>query len=143
MRTLHLVPDHLRELYEVHEYRAAAAVLSVGFPDEWADIVEFLADFRLLRSQIVAPGGRKTRMSTRVEGWFKDRGWSEKRTAVSRVVDGVELATETHKVDCYRNNVGFEWEWNSKDSVFVPGPQQLPFDEREPGSGRGRDRHPR
>lgn len=105
-------------MYEVHEYRSAAAVLIHGYPSEWGDIVTYLRKFRLPKSAIVAPGGAKTNMSKNVETWFQSRGWEEKKTSVQRVVDGTITASATHKIDCYRSRIGFEWEWNSKDSVF-------------------------
>lgn len=118
MPTTHLVPEDLRDTYEVHEYRSAAAILSQGFPTEWGDIVTFLRAFKLPKSAIVNPGGNKTGMSKQVELWFRERGWQEKSTKVRRLVDDVETASETHRIDCYKERIGFEWEWNSKDSVF-------------------------
>ena len=48
-----LLPDEIRQLYEVHEWRHACAGLSTEFPREWEDIDVVLRKFRLLRSQIV------------------------------------------------------------------------------------------
>ena len=34
------------------------------------------------------------------------------------VVDNVEHVTPTHKVDCYKNRVALEVEWNNKDPFY-------------------------
>jgi hypothetical protein len=39
MATDHLVPDDLREMYHVREWRNAAGVLATACPNEWADIM--------------------------------------------------------------------------------------------------------
>ncbi len=42
-----LLPDFIREHYEVHERKHACAILQLGFPREWEDIVAVLSEFRL------------------------------------------------------------------------------------------------
>ena len=58
MSTLHLVPADIRELYDVHEWRNAAGVLSTACPGEWADI-DVLRAFRLRRRYLTVPGGNR------------------------------------------------------------------------------------
>ena len=57
MTTEHLVPQDLRDLYHVREWRNAAGVLSTACPNEWVEIVEILRSFRLYRSEIETEGG--------------------------------------------------------------------------------------
>ena len=52
-----LVPHRLQELYEVHEWRHASAVLAQDFSSQWQDIIDVLGQFRLRRSEIVQGGG--------------------------------------------------------------------------------------
>lgn len=42
-----LGPPHGAGLYEVHEWRNAAAVLQAVYPEEWKDALEVLRRFRL------------------------------------------------------------------------------------------------
>jgi hypothetical protein len=74
MSTLHLVPDDLKQLYDVREWRNAVGVLQTACAYEWQDIVEILSNFRLLRSEIEAAGGRKSPISNQIDGAFYDRG---------------------------------------------------------------------
>jgi hypothetical protein len=56
-----LLPAFIRDHYEVHEWKHACAILHQDFPQEWADLVALLTDFRLYRSQLVAAGGKAVR----------------------------------------------------------------------------------
>lgn len=47
MSGLGLLPDHVRNLYEVHEWRNACAVLKGAHPDEWDETMQVLTEFRL------------------------------------------------------------------------------------------------
>ncbi len=53
-----LVPNDIQDLYEVREWRNALAILAAAHPDEWREIIEVLANFRLLRSDIMTRVGR-------------------------------------------------------------------------------------
>ena len=55
--SIDLLPEFIRENYEVHEWKHACAILHHDFPTEWDDILAVLSDFRLNRSWITNPGG--------------------------------------------------------------------------------------
>lgn len=112
------VPEFLLENYEVREWRHAVAILSADFPHEWADIVAVLTNFRLYRSEIVKPGGRKSGVSTRIDEELMELGWTEQCFETKIVVDNTTLESPTHKVDCFKNGVGLEIEWNNKDPFY-------------------------
>ena len=116
--SLNQVPQFLRDNYEVGEWRHAVAILSADFPEEWADIVRVLSDFRLYRSEILKPGGRKSGVSTRIDAALEDLGWTEQCFETKIVVDETVLESPTHKVDCFKNGVGLEIEWNNKDPFY-------------------------
>lgn len=113
-----VLPRFIQDNYEVREWRHASAILAADFPAEWKDIIEVLDNFRLLRSEIVEPGGSKSKIATRIDAALVARGWVEKSFATKIVIDGAESDSPTHKVDCFRNRVGLEIEWNNKDPFF-------------------------
>jgi hypothetical protein len=115
---LNQVPVFLATNYEVREWRHAVAILSADFPEEWADITRVLTEFRLYRSEIVKPGGRKSGVSTRIDDGLTRLGWAEQCFETKIVVDDTVLESPTHKVDCYKNGVGLEIEWNNKDPFY-------------------------
>jgi len=118
MPTEHLVPEDLRELYHVREWRNATGVLLTACPDEWRDVVEVLRAFRLLKSQVLTAGGGLSPISQGINGAFESRGWREKGFATKIVVDEAEYRTPTHLVDCFKGRVALELEWNNKDPFF-------------------------
>lgn len=113
-----LIPEDVSARYELHEWRHACAILKHDFPDEWKDLIEVLREFRLLRSEIVAPGGGKSRVSSRFDSALYARGWLEKPFDTSVLVDGAKLNSPTHKVDCFKGGIALEVEWNNKDPFF-------------------------
>lgn len=110
--------DFIRENYEIYEWRHASAVLENDFPDEWNDITNVLTTFRLRRSYIAIGGGNKSPVANYIDREFRSKGWVEKAFDVSVIVDGKEHDSPTHKVDCYKNQVALEIEWNNKDPFF-------------------------
>jgi len=142
MSTEHLVPDELRRLYYVKEWRNATGVLQTACPREWEDIAEVLRAFRLLRSEVEAAGKNRSPISRQIDGAFYARGWTEENFNASVTVIGtgrpnrrkrtftrsqnsqsdrpVGLSYEspTHAVDCFRGRVALEVEWNNKDPFF-------------------------
>jgi len=118
LSTLHLIPADIAELYEVHEWRNAAGVLSTACPSEWADIQDALRAFRLYRSEILTAGGSRSSIVERLERPLKVTGWIEKQFATAIVVDGEQRDSPTHSVDCFKGRVALEVEWNNKDPFY-------------------------
>ncbi len=118
MTTTHLIPADIQELYEVHEWRNAAGVLATSRPDEWGDVVAALRVFTLLRSEIISPGGAKSKIANRFDTSLKARGWVEKQFKTAVQLDDETFESPTHKIDCYKNRVALEVEWNNKDPFF-------------------------
>lgn len=116
--SIELLPEFIRQNYEIHEWKHACAILKMDFPEEWSDILSVLQDFRLYRSWITTPGGRKSKVSGFIDEYLYERGWVEKEFATSVVVDEKTMETPTHKVDCFRNRVALEIEWNNKDPFY-------------------------
>jgi Restriction endonuclease BglII len=112
------IPENLHARYEIHEWRHASAVLMNDFPEEWAEICEVLAAFTLLKSRIVVPGGSKSLLAAAIDGPLTKLGWEEREFDTSIVVDGESRDSPTHKVDCFKNKVGLEIEWNNKDPFY-------------------------
>ena len=54
---------------------------------------------------------------SKLDSHFIRLGWVEKRFETSIVVDKTDV-TPTHKVDCYKNRVALEVEWNNKDPFY-------------------------
>ncbi|MEA1901442.1 MAG: BglII/BstYI family type II restriction endonuclease [Thermodesulfobacteriota bacterium] len=116
--SIELLPKFIRENYEVHEWKHACAILKEDFPNEWNDIISVLTDFRLNKSWIIKPGGRKSKASGYIDEFLYDRDWIEKEFTTQVVVDDHTMDTPTHKIDCFKNRVALEIEWNNKDPFY-------------------------
>lgn len=120
-RTLDLIPKELSEFYEFQEWRNAVAVLATAYPEEWADILEILADFRILRSDIGElgeKGGGKSKVAIRMDRMFRARQWIPKEFDTKIVIDNVPIESPTHEVDCFKGKVALELEWNNKTEFY-------------------------
>lgn len=112
------LPLFIREHYECHEWRHASAILAGDFPDEWDDLIAVLTAFRLRREWIEVGGGSKSKVSGFIDAFLYDRNWTERQFDTAVTVDDTTFPSPTHKVDCYRNKVAVEIEWNNKDPFF-------------------------
>lgn len=112
------LPPFVRDNYECHEWKHASAILSQDFPAEWADLLDLLCAFRLKKSWITQGGGNKTRLASFIDSFLTSRGWEEKQFQTAVEVDGARQDSPTHKIDCYKNSVALEIEWNNKDPFF-------------------------
>ncbi len=115
---LELLPEFITSNFEAHEWKHACAILHRDFNREWKDIIDVLTNFRFRKSWIVEGGGRKSRVAEAIDREFNQRGWVEKDFSTKIVVDEDEMNSPTHKVDCYKNKIALEIEWNNKDPFF-------------------------
>ncbi len=113
-----LYPPEIRKLYEIHDWRNASVVLKGVRPAEWDDLMVVLGAFRLRRSHIITGGGNKSRVSHSLDSHLYRLGWSEKHFDTRISVDETVYETPTHAVDCFKNRVALEVEWNNKDPFF-------------------------
>jgi hypothetical protein len=112
------LPEFIRDNYEIHEWRHALAILRSDLPSEYADIVAVLTEFRLLRSWIAVGGGRKSKLAEWIDGALGARGWQPRNFDTKITVDETSVESPTHEVDCFKNRVALEIEWNNKDPFF-------------------------
>ncbi|MDD3469994.1 MAG: BglII/BstYI family type II restriction endonuclease [Thermoguttaceae bacterium] len=115
---IHDIPPDIREKFEVHEWKHAVAILKYDFPQEWNDLIDALRALWIPEDWVRQPGGRKSRIAIWLDQFLSERGWVEKGFSTAIKVDGVEIDTPTHKVDCFKNGIAMELEWNNKDPFF-------------------------
>ncbi len=121
------LPGSVKERFECRQWRNALAVLQGAFPAEWADLVEVLETFKLCKSAITSSGGNKSTIASAIDSHFAKLGWQETgfetRVTVRQMpavgaYSEISYESPTHKVDCFKNGVGVEVEWNNKDTFF-------------------------
>jgi hypothetical protein len=112
------VPAEVRDVYDVHDYRHAAAILAGEFPTEFKDVCRALLRFRFTEDDVKEPGGNESAIPKNFSKLLRPLGWEESNLKAERVVDGKTIAEETHKIDYIKSRVALDLEWNSKDQTF-------------------------
>lgn len=116
--SVELLPAFIRKHYEVHEWKHACAILHQDFAPEWNDICEVMTEFRFRKSWIAVGGGRKSEVSAKIDSELYKRGWKEKHFDTEILIDDEPIESPTHKIDCFKNRVALEIEWNNKDPFY-------------------------
>ena len=111
-------PKSIRDHYEIHQWRHACAILKQDFSIEYAELIDVLNRFRLRKSHITVGGGRKSKVADWIDSELVAKGWVEKSFETSITVDQSVTESPTHAVDCFKNRVAIEIEWNNKDPFF-------------------------
>lgn len=112
------LPEDIRDLYEIYDYRHCAAILANEFPIEFQELLTAFRQFRITRHDILTPGGNESTIPKIVSSLLRPLGWKEDQLQAEVVVDGVSVTSDTHKVDYLKGHVAFDLEWNSKDQTF-------------------------
>nr|WP_210348952.1 BglII/BstYI family type II restriction endonuclease [Aurantimonas marina] len=94
------------------------AILTAVHPEEFANLKGVLDGFSLNHSAFSVGGGNKSLMAKSIDSALYALGWTEKAFDTKIVVDEIEYPSPTHKVDCFKNKVALEVEWNNKDPFF-------------------------
>ena len=113
-----LVPSEIRERFDVREWRNGLAVLHTAHSNEWRNILTVLREFELTAKEILASGGSKSTIASKLDRRLYELGWKEKTYKTAMIVDEVQYDAPTHKVDCVKGRVALEVEWNNKDPFF-------------------------
>lgn len=115
---LTLLPQFIRDNYECYEWRHATAVMASDFSNEFDEMCDVLTRFRLYRNYITVKGGSKSHVSKWIDGELLKHQWLETKFDTKIVVDKVVSPSPTHSVDCYKNRIALEIEWNNKDPFY-------------------------
>lgn len=112
------IPQDIKELYEIHDFKHAAAILANEFPIEFKEICEALRSFRLTIADITDPGKNESQVPKKISSILRPDGWKEGKMNAKLVVDEEVISIDTHKIDYLKGRVAFDLEWNSKDQTY-------------------------
>ena len=112
------LPEDIQGLYEIHDFKHAAAILAHEFPAEFHEICNALRNFQLAIEDITTAGGNESNIPKKFTALLRPLGWKEVKLQSRHVVDDVAINHDTHKVDYLKGRVAFDLEWNSKDQTF-------------------------
>jgi hypothetical protein len=112
------VPPEILQKFEVHDWRNALPLIATHRPTEWAEVLDVLSRFILWRSFITERGKNKSKTAIWLDEQLTGYGWVEKGFDTKIVVDQSSEDVPTHKVDCFKNKIALEVEWNNKDPFY-------------------------
>lgn len=112
------IPEDIRKLYEVHDYKHAAAILANEFPNEFKEICDVLRSFTITKENITDKGGNESQIPKKISNILRPQGWLEGKLNAKLVVDEEVINYDTHKIDYLKGRVAFDLEWNSKDQTY-------------------------
>ncbi|KAA3663363.1 MAG: hypothetical protein DWQ10_00315 [Calditrichaeota bacterium] len=122
------IPPQIAELYEVFDFKHAAAIIAQEFPKEFEELCFALNSFRFSIENVVAAGGNESKIPKIFSNILRPLGWNEKNLGAELNVYEIKgtkskelkssISHGSHKVDYLKNRVAFDLEWNSKDQTF-------------------------
>tara|TARA_B100000989_G_scaffold293166_1_gene270132 strand:- start:655 stop:1236 length:582 start_codon:yes stop_codon:yes gene_type:complete len=116
---MNIFSDFINGKFDIFVTKHADLILKHGFPDEYDDLSLMLENFSINIDSILKGGGGKSEIATGVDEFLiKEKGWEEKLFNTFIQVDNSKKENPTHKIDCYKNRVAFELEWNNKTEFY-------------------------
>jgi len=92
------IPDDIAELYEIYDFKHAAAILANEFPNEARELYQALRTFRFTVEDIKKPGGNESDFPKKFSRILRP-SWKEKKLEAKTVVGDRTVSSDTHKVD--------------------------------------------
>lgn len=118
MNIAHLEPS-ISEKYDIYEKHHALTILKHDFPKEYEEIISLLNNFTLTKEDILTAGGRKSPIASKLDQPLYDSGWVEKQFLFPIYQNGeISNTGKSHLIDCFKNRIGLEIEWNNKDTFY-------------------------
>lgn len=91
------IPRELNDLYEFHNYRNAAQILSTAAPNEYSELNSALATFRITVADIVKPGGNESDIPKKISNLLRRSGWLETRIKGDLIITKTSHAPSKNK----------------------------------------------
>lgn len=112
------IPQDIKDRYEIHDFKHAAAILSKEFPEAFNEICQALRKFRFTTEDVTTPGGNESQIPKKFSDILRPIGWKEEQLTAKVIVGEREVSHDTHKVDYIKGRVALDLEWNSKDQTY-------------------------
>lgn len=122
------IPSDLIDLYEIHDFKHAAAILRTEFHEEFEEICNALRAFKFSKEDLIESGGSESHIPKTFNDLLHPLNWNEKNLEAELNIYELKGKKEkllknsfqhgSHKVDYIKGRVAFDLEWNSKDQTF-------------------------
>jgi len=124
------IPESIQRKYDLYNFNHAVEILALAYPDEWNDLVTALDHYTLSIADILAGGGSESDVPKKMSTLMYPKGWHEvmitadlyikltQRSPHTETTRTIEDFIAGHNIDYVKNDVAFDFEWNSKDQTF-------------------------
>ncbi len=122
------IPNDISNLYEIHDFKHAAAIISKEFPVEFDELCVALRGFRFTKADMIEGGKNESHIPKIFSNLLRPLNWNDKNLGAELNVYEIKGKNDkelkstinhgTHKVDYLKGRVAFDLEWNSKDQTF-------------------------
>src|SRR2546423_8239511 len=92
------IPEDIKTLYEIHDYKHAAAILANEFKEEFEDVCSALRRFAFSELDIKTAGGNESQIPKKFSELLRPLQWNEKKLEAKLIVDGEEINHGSHKM---------------------------------------------
>lgn len=108
--------------FDVQTHNHAEAILAHDFPQDLAQLVGALSEYRIDLAELIGGGGGESGQTQRLRHVLAGAGWRKHQFTVQTIIDGREQTAISHEVDHVRfagaGTLALEIEWNNKDPFF-------------------------
>jgi hypothetical protein len=108
----------ISENYSIYDFGHASSVFKEDYENEFEEVIDSLNNFRLKKNHIIRGGGGRSDIPKLLEQPLNEKGWYNKEFKIKILIDNKEKKIDTHEIDCFKNEVGLEIEWNNKTEFY-------------------------
>lgn len=126
---LDLVPQSIKDRYELHNFNNAVEILASSGLDEYQEIIKALNKFIITKGDIMKKGGNESDIPKKLSTVLRPLGWKETKISGDLLLKLkprhgqveeriIENFVEGYNIDYVKKRVAMDMEWNSKDQTF-------------------------
>jgi len=112
------IPDDISNLYEIHDFRHAAAILSAEFNEEFQEVCTALRNFRFTEEDIIVGGGNESNIPKRFSSILRPMGWREVRLNGKMLINDTIIRHDSPKVDYIKGRIALDIDLVGNDQSF-------------------------
>jgi CRISPR-associated protein Csd2 len=112
------IPNDIANLYEVHDFRHAAAILATEFPEEFHEVCEALRAFRFTKEDVIIGGGNESNIPKNFSNILRSMGWKQKILNGKIMVNDTIFRNDNSKIDYIKGEIAFDIQYTGKIKAF-------------------------
>jgi CRISPR-associated protein Csd2 len=112
------IPEDLSNLYEIHDFKHAAAILATEFQKEFQELCTALRTFKFTEEDIITGGGNESNIPKRFSNILRPLGWKTEKLNGKLLIDNTIIRHDTPRIGYVKERVAFDLQWTVKGKNF-------------------------